>query len=85
MLTIFADSFLVVAMFFKKVVCLIILSLASLLIQANGSNDILLQIQKMGTGHRVLYIAPHPDDDNTRLISWLTHAKKLISLISYTW
>lgn len=43
---------------------------------ANSSGELLLQMQKIGTGHHVLYVAAHPDDDNTRLISWLTHVKK---------
>lgn len=35
------------------------------------------QIQKLNTLGSVLYIAAHPDDENTRLISWLANDKKV--------
>jgi LmbE family N-acetylglucosaminyl deacetylase len=44
--------------------------------QAQSASAILHQLQKLGSGHKVLYIAAHPDDENTRLISWLNHAQK---------
>lgn len=41
------------------------------------SSDILLQLQKLNTVGSVLYIAAHPDDENTRLISFLANEKHL--------
>jgi LmbE family N-acetylglucosaminyl deacetylase len=46
-------------------------------IKADNPSEILLQMQRLGGGYRVLYIAAHPDDENTRLISWLTNVKKV--------
>ncbi len=34
-------------------------------------------IERLSPGARVLYVAAHPDDENTRLIAWLTQVKKL--------
>src|SRR6476620_11780627 len=39
------------------------------------SSEILLEMQKLATAGSVLYIAAHPDDENTRLISWLANEK----------
>ena len=38
--------------------------------------DLYNQIQKLNFLGSVLYIAAHPDDENTRLISWLSNDKK---------
>jgi len=35
--------------------------------------DILQKLQKLGTSTSVLYIAAHPDDENTRLLSYLSN------------
>ncbi len=42
-----------------------------------GSNsaDILLRMQKLKVLGSVLYIAAHPDDENTRLLAWLSKEK----------
>lgn len=48
----------------------------SLIANAQSSSEILHQLERLGNGHKVLYVAAHPDDENTRLISWLTHAQK---------
>src|SRR5690349_3087298 len=40
-----------------------------------NSSDILLRIQKLKVLGSVLYIAAHPDDENTRLLGWLSNAK----------
>lgn len=37
--------------------------------------EIELEIKKLRTSGSVLYIAAHPDDENTRLISWLANEK----------
>jgi LmbE family N-acetylglucosaminyl deacetylase len=34
-------------------------------------------LERLPQGARVLYVAAHPDDENTRLISWLVQVKKL--------
>jgi LmbE family N-acetylglucosaminyl deacetylase len=40
-----------------------------------NSSDILLRIQKLKVLGSVLYIAAHPDDENTRLLGWLSNEK----------
>ena len=40
-----------------------------------NSSSILLRIQKLKVLGSVLYIAAHPDDENTRLLGWLSNAK----------
>lgn len=42
-----------------------------------NSSRILLEIQKLNTTGSVLYIAAHPDDENTRLITYLANEKKM--------
>ncbi len=44
--------------------------------QANSS-EILLGLEKLNTVGSVLYIAAHPDDENTRLLAYLSKEKKL--------
>jgi len=41
------------------------------------SSEILLQLKKLNTVGSVLYIAAHPDDENTRLIAFLANEKCL--------
>lgn len=40
------------------------------------SSQILHEIEKLQNTARVLYIAAHPDDENTRLITWLANSQK---------
>ena len=42
---------------------------------AYSSSDILLRIKKLKVLGSVLYIAAHPDDENTRLLGWLSNEK----------
>jgi len=42
-----------------------------------SSSEILLQLKKLNTVGSILYIAAHPDDENTRLISYLANEKCL--------
>ncbi len=42
-----------------------------------SSADILQKLQKLNTVGSVLYIAAHPDDENTRLLPYLTYERKL--------
>ncbi|HYW35204.1 MAG TPA: PIG-L family deacetylase, partial [Balneolaceae bacterium] len=41
-----------------------------------NSGRIKLQLEKLNTLGRVLYIAAHPDDENTRLLAFLSYEKK---------
>lgn len=40
--------------------------------KTKSASDILKEIEKVGVLNRVLYFAAHPDDENTRLISYLS-------------
>ncbi|UTW63368.1 PIG-L family deacetylase [bacterium SCSIO 12741] len=42
-----------------------------------SSTEVLERLQKLNVMGSVLYIAAHPDDENTRLISWLANDKKV--------
>ena len=42
----------------------------------NTSSDIYLQLQKLNVLGSVLYVGAHPDDENTRLLTWLSKEKK---------
>ena len=37
-------------------------------------SEALAEMQRFASGKRVLYMAAHPDDENTRLIAWLSNA-----------
>ena len=39
--------------------------------------QLLRRLERLEAVGRVLYVAAHPDDENTRLLSWLIHEKKL--------
>lgn len=67
----------------KKLIYLLIFILASATIlfaqapRSYTSSEILLQIKKLNTVGSVLYIAAHPDDENTQLIAYLANEKCL--------
>jgi LmbE family N-acetylglucosaminyl deacetylase len=42
--------------------------------QPNGG-ELLRQIERLGVVGNVLYVAAHPDDENTRLLAWLANEK----------
>lgn len=44
--------------------------------RSQSSGEIYQQIEKLKTSATILYIAAHPDDENTRLITWLSKEKK---------
>jgi LmbE family N-acetylglucosaminyl deacetylase len=44
-------------------------------IRSQSSAEILQSLKKLGTVGSVLYVAAHPDDENTRLIAWLSKDK----------
>ena len=43
--------------------------------QVLSSSDILLGIKKLNVLGSVLYVGAHPDDENTRLLAWLSKEK----------
>ncbi len=45
--------------------------------KAQNAADILLKLKKFQTVGSVLYIAAHPDDENTRLLAYLANERKL--------
>lgn len=59
----------------RKIVFLLALSLYSFLsiAQATASSTILHHVHQLQNPLRVLYLAAHPDDENTRMISWLAN------------
>ena len=42
-----------------------------------NSSSLLLELQKLSHAGSVLYIAAHPDDENTELLAWLANEKKV--------
>ncbi len=63
----------------KKLLSLVIISIAINSISAQrtieSSSDIFQEIKKLNVVTNVLYLAAHPDDENTRLIAWLENEK----------
>ena len=63
----------------KSIICVVLLSAIlhskshSQSVRSYSSSDILHEIKKLNTAGSVLYIAAHPDDENTRLISYLAN------------
>lgn len=53
------------------------LALKAQYIPQPNSSEIKLSLQKLNTVGSVLYIAAHPDDENTRLLSYLSKERKL--------
>lgn len=45
--------------------------------KSNSSADLFLQMQKLPIFGSVLYVAAHPDDENTRLLSYLVNERKV--------
>jgi LmbE family N-acetylglucosaminyl deacetylase len=51
----------------------------------SSSSQILHNIKKLNSDVRVLYLAAHPDDENTRLITWLANQERVeVSYLSLT-
>ena len=42
--------------------------------QPMNMSEAMAEMQRFSSGKRVLYIAAHPDDENTRLIVWFSNA-----------
>src|SRR5690554_2155149 len=68
--TMFTKRFILFFSFF------ISLSLHAQLHSEWNSSKILNEVQKLNTVGSVLYIAAHPDDENTRLLAYLANEKK---------
>lgn len=67
-------------MFKKSVTAFLIFSFSFLIASAQApksytSSEILLQLKKLNVLGSVLYIAAHPDDENTRLLAYLANEK----------
>ena len=67
-------------MFRKLVAAFLIFNFSFLIVNAQApksytSSEILLQLKKLNVLGSVLYIAAHPDDENTRLLSYLANEK----------
>ncbi|MFN3529992.1 MAG: PIG-L family deacetylase [Bacteroidia bacterium] len=46
-------------------------------VRSPSSGEMLEQLRKMQVLGKVLYIAAHPDDENTRMLAWLAREKKV--------
>jgi len=55
----------------------VILTAQAIHAQNTASGDILLKLKKLNTVGSVLYVAAHPDDENTKLLTWLANERKL--------
>lgn len=60
----------------KKIINIIVLLLAFNLSNAQNAAEIQLKLQKLKVTASALYIAAHPDDENTRLLTYLANEKK---------
>jgi LmbE family N-acetylglucosaminyl deacetylase len=60
----------------KNIVLIIVLMLAYDAGKAQTSFDIYKAFKQVTSGVTVLYVAAHPDDENTRLLAWLANEKK---------
>ncbi len=57
----------------------------TIMAQTMNSSEILHELKKLKFNGTVLYIAAHPDDENTRLIAWMTNDLKAdVSYLSLT-
>jgi hypothetical protein len=63
---------------YPKIIALLALMMSSNagLKAQNTSSEILHQLKKLNTVGSVLYIAAHPDDENTRLLGYLANERK---------
>jgi LmbE family N-acetylglucosaminyl deacetylase len=68
---------------FSYLKCILLVVIASISVGAsaqvsngNTSADIYVQLQKLNVLGSVLYVGAHPDDENTRLLTWLSKEKK---------
>ena len=64
-------------LFFTPVLLFLVNTLFAQPLQTYSSSEILHRLQKLEVFGTVLYIAAHPDDENTRLLSYLENERKL--------
>lgn len=50
---------------------------AALATSAVPSSEIALRLEQLGSPVRVLYVAAHPDDENTQMLTWLARGRKV--------
>lgn len=62
---------------FSLIILLAQLSAYSQQVRPSPSSDILSQLRQLHTLGTVMYLAAHPDDENTRLISYLVHERNV--------
>ncbi len=55
--------------------CLVSVKILAQIPETGNASDIFLQMKKLKVLGSVLYIAAHPDDENTRLLAWLSKDK----------
>jgi LmbE family N-acetylglucosaminyl deacetylase len=70
----YTKTFLFIYSFLPLLICSFAFAQAP---KSYTSSEILLQLKKLNTVGSVLYIAAHPDDENTRLIAYLANEKCL--------
>lgn len=61
----------------RKVLAFLLILAAWKMTPQQTSSELFLSLQKLNTIGSALYIAAHPDDENTRLLSYLVREKKL--------
>jgi hypothetical protein len=64
----------------KKILIVLIISFCSIFSQPKeslNSSEIKIALEKLNTLGSVLYIAAHPDDENTAFLTYCTQGKKL--------
>lgn len=59
----------------KRFSLFVFASVISVSLSAQSSGQIQKKIEKLNTFQKVLYIAAHPDDENTRVIAWLGNGR----------
>ena len=63
--------------FLLSILYLLCIQYSSAQQRSYASSEIMNMMQKASVFGSVLYIAAHPDDENTRLLAWLAKEKKM--------
>lgn len=56
---------------------IIVLSAIMAMTTPGSAAEIAHRLERLRTPVRVLYVAAHPDDENTQLLTWLARGKKV--------
>lgn len=59
----------------KRILALVFVALPTLWASAQSSSEIQKEIQRLNEFKKVMYVAAHPDDENTRVIAWLSRGR----------